>query len=246
MIPTSLIVGVSIGPDPSFQEDSTMSTITQGQVGAPSTTSYADGSNPPFLQGQAAEQIVAELHGKYYTQNKRGNLFYASNAGAGATYSIFSNASYTGLALWNLSTTKNLSIVRTILGLNGAATTAEGAFGYAWLPAAGYAIGTAAPLSAVTEVTLTRGTGVCGVPGQGASVAKAYSAATLTTAMAWGRGAPFSSSTGAITTQIAIGGLVDEVDGTIIVPPGCFFTLTTAIATGGTFQGTIVWEEIPV
>ena len=220
--------------------------LNQLQVGAPSNTSLSDGANPGQLGGKQAEGIVAELHGKYYTQNYRGNLFYASNAGAGATYSIFSNASFTGLGLWNLSTTKNLVIVRTILGLNGAAATAEGAFGYAWLPAAGTTIGTAAPLSAVTAITATRGAGICGLPGQGNSVAGAYSAATLTTAMAWGRGAPFSSSTGAITTQIAIGGLVDEVDGTMIVPPGCFWTLTTAIATGGTFQGTVVWEEVGI
>lgn len=241
---SSLIIGVSAGPNPNSQ-DSNMATIS-GIVGAPSSVSIADGSYPVPLLGQQAEQVVTDLHGKYYYQNKRSNLYYASNAGAGATYSIFSNASYTGLALWNLSTTKYMSIVRVILGLNGAATTAEGAFGYAWLPAAGYAIGTAAPLSAVTEITATRGAGICGAPGQGSSVAKAYSAATLTTAMTWGRGAPFSSSTGAITTEIAVGGLVDEVDGTMIIPPGCFWTLTTAIATGGTFQGTVVWEEVPL
>lgn len=215
-------------------------------VAAPSATSLPDNNVTNQLGGQQGEGLVAQLNSEYYTQAKRGNAYYASNAGAGATFSIFSNASFTGLALWNLSLTKNLVVNRVLLGLNGAAATAEGAFGYSWLPQAGFAIGTAAPLSAVTEITATRGAALTGAPGQGNSVAKAYSAATLTTAMAWGRTAPFSSSTGAITTQIAIGDLVDEVRGGIIVGPGVFFALTTAIATGGTFVGTIAWSEIPI
>ena len=197
------------------------------------------------MAGQSGEALNADLHPLHYTQAKRGNLYYASNAGAGAAYSIFSNTTYVGLALWNLSTTKMLSISRVIMGFNGAAATAESGFGYAWLPAAGFAIGTAAPLSAVTEITATRGAAVCGVPGQGNSVAKAYSGATLTSAMAWGRAAPFSSSTGAITTQVAIPNCVDEVNGSMIVPPGCFWAVTSNILTGGTFCGTVLWEEVP-
>lgn len=221
--------------------------LSQVSVGAPSNTSLPASATPGMLGGKAGEGIVAELHGKYYTQAYNGNLYYASNAGAGATFSIFTNASFTGLALWNpQGSGKNLSIVKTYLGLNGAAATAEGSFGYAWLNNAGSGLATAAPLSAFTAITATRGSAICGLAGQGSSVALAGSAATLTTAMTWGRAAPFSSSTGAITTQIAIGGLVDDVDGTMIVPPGCFWTLTTAIATGGTFVGTVIWEEIPL
>lgn len=221
-------------------------TPIQVTVGVPATSSLGVGSQPGMLGGRQAEGIVAQLHGDYYTQAYNGNLFYASNAGAGASYSIFSNTTFVGLALWNQSTSKNLVIDRVIVGLNAAAATAEGSFGYAWLPTAGYAIGTAAPISAQTLITATRGSAICGVPGQGTSVALALSGATLTTAMAWGRAAPFSSSTGAITTQIAIGGLVDEVQGSMIVPPGCFWAFTTSILNGGSFVGTVVWEEVGI
>jgi hypothetical protein len=223
--------------------------IIFGNVAPPSSSSAADGTNLPFLQGKQGELLASELHGKYYNQNYRGNLYYASTAGAGVTVSIFSNASFTGLGIWNQSagaTAKNLSIVRTMVGCNGAAPTAEAGFGYAWLNA-GFALATAAPFSATTPITATRGSCNVGVAaGQGASVAQAFSAATLTTAATWGRFSGFSSSTGAITTQIALGMFIENFDGDLIVPPGFALLMTSAIASGGTFGLTAVWEEVPL
>jgi hypothetical protein len=218
--------------------------IIYGAIGAPTTTNAADGINLPILQGKQGELIASELHGKYFTQNYRGNLYYASTAAAGVTVSIFSNASFTGLGLWNQGT-KNMSIVRTMIGCNGAAATAEAGFGYSWFNA-GTAIGTAAPVSATTPITATRGTCNVGtVTGQGSSTALAVSAATLTTAMTWGRFSGFSSSTGAITTQIALGMFIENFDGDMIIPPGWFWAMTSSIASGGTFGLTAVWEEFP-
>ena len=72
------------------------------------------------------------------------------------------------------------------------------------------------------------------------------SAATLTTAMTWGRFSGFSSSTGAITTQIALGMFIENFDGDMIVPPGVFWAMTSSIASGGTFGLSAVWEELPL
>ena len=216
-------------------------------VSAPSGTSNADGNLVTQLGGKQGEGVVTELHGKYYTQNYRSLLYYGSNAAAGAAFSIFSNTTFAGLALWNpQGSGKNLVIAKVYLGLDTTASTAMGAFGYSWLINAGAGVATAAPLSAFTAITATRGSGICGAPGQGSSVALVGSAATLTTAMTWGRPAAFSTSTGAITTQIAIGSLVDDVDGTMIVPPGVFWTLTTSILTGITGVGTVIWYEAPL
>src|ERR1700731_1785026 len=197
--------------------------IIFGQVGAPGNTSSPDGSNLPILQGKANEAIVAELHGKYYTQNYRNNLYYASTAAAGVTVSIFSNASYTGLALWNQSSgaaARNMSIVRTLWAPQTVNTAVAG-LGYAWLQNAGTAIATAAPVSAVTAITATRGLANTAVTsGQGSSVALAVSAATLTTAMGWGRFSGGAVATGAITVQTSLGVIIEEFDGTMIVGPG--------------------------
>lgn len=218
--------------------------LMQVQVGAPPATSIPDQSTPPILGGRQGEAIVSQLHGRSYTQASRGNLYYTSNAAAGAAYTIFSNASYVGLGLWNQSTSKNLSIVRVNMGFDAQASTAASGWGYAWVNA-GYAIGTAAPISATTAVTATRGSCLLGAAGQGNSVALAVSAATLTTALLWGRGASFSTSTGAITVQMGLQ-LSEDFDGTMIVPPGFAFFVTSAILTGVTGCGTIIHEEVPI
>mgnify|MGYP001584487003 FL=1 len=71
------------------------------QVQAPSSSSFADGAKPVAIAGKQGDLLVSEMHGKYYNQNQRGNLYYASNAAAGAAFSIFSNTTFVGLALWN-------------------------------------------------------------------------------------------------------------------------------------------------
>lgn len=221
--------------------------VIQGLVNPPSNTSAAAGSNPSVILGKQNDLLVSELHGKYYTQNYNGNAYYASTAAAGVTLSIFSNTSFTGLGLWNpQGSGRNMSIARVLIGCNAAAATAEAGLGYSWLTNAGASLGTAAPLSATTPITATRGSCVCGAPGQGNSVVLAVSAATLTTAMTWGRFNGISSSTGAITTQIALGVFADVFDGTMIVPPGTFWTVTSSIASGGTFGITAEWEETPL
>lgn len=221
--------------------------VIQGLVNAPSNVSAGDGQNNPFLQGKQNELVVAEIHGKAYTQNYRGNVYYASTAAAGVTISIFSNASFTGLGIWNpQGSGKNLSMIETIWNPQTVETAMAG-IGYAWLTNTGASLGTAAPLSATTPITATRGSGNIGIAaGQGASAALVVSAATLTTAMTWGRPAPGYVSTGAITTTQS-GALVHNLDGTMIVPPGTFLALTSSIASGGTaWVLSAVWEETPL
>jgi hypothetical protein len=220
----------------------------QGVVNAPSNTSAPDGTNPTALQGKAGEMVVAEIHGRHYTQSYRGNVYFASTAAAGVTVSIFSNTSFTGLALWNpQGSGRNLSLIRT-LWAQQTVGTAQAGMGYAWLVNAGSAIGTAAPLSAISTTGVIRGGAVCGPPGQGNSVVQnAVISATLTTAMTWGRFNGLTASTGAITTQEGIGMFTDVFDGDMIVPPGTFWAMTSAIASGVTAWGlTAVWEELPL
>jgi hypothetical protein len=222
--------------------------VIYGNVAAPSTTSAADGTNLPLLQGKQGEGIVAEIHGRHYTQNYRGNLFFASTAATGVTISIFSNASYTGLALWNpQGSGKNLSVIRTLWAQTTVATTAAGQ-GYAWLNNAGASLGTAAPISALSTTGVIRGTGQCSVPGIGASVVQnAVISATLTTAMTWGRFSGGAIGTGATTVQASLGVVADVFDGDMIIPPGTFWAMTSSAASASTAWGlSAVWEELPL
>ena len=219
--------------------------LNQGQVVNAAGANYSPGQTVTQGYGRSGEALVGHVHGSYYHANREGNLFYASNAAAGAAFTIFSNASFVGLALWNPEGSgKNLVMAKARVGFDGTASTAAGAFGYAWLVEAGSHLATAAPLSAITAITATRGDCKCGPAGRGNSVAIAASAATLTTAMTWGRSSGMGTSTGAITTMIGFM-WEEDFDGTLIVPPGTFFALTTTILTGITATGTLIWSEEP-
>jgi hypothetical protein len=222
--------------------------IIYGAVGAPSNVSAADGANNPLLQGKQGELIASELHGKYYTQNYRNNVYYAANAAAGNTVSVFSATSFTGLGLWNLAGSgKNLVLIRATLALSTAAGTAT-TFGYVYQQNVGSAVGTAAPITATTPITATRGPAVLGplTAGQGNSVAIAVSAATLTTAPTLFIPTGLGSGTGAITVPSTTLGVNEYFDGSLIIAPGTFFGFAVAVSSTNTSNASFLWEEVPL
>lgn len=224
--------------------------LTQIEVGAPSATSIGDNQVTGVLGGKQGDMITSQLHGKYYTQASRGNVYYASSAAAGLVNTIFSATSaptYIGLLVWNpQGSGRNLSMIRANVGIAAVGATALSAWGYAWVNNAGSGVATAGVVSSFTGITATRGSAICGLGGQGSSVALTGSAATFTTALAWGRSAAFSSATGAITTQIGPPMMTEDFEGSMIVPPGTIWTITTAILSGITAVSTAIWEEVPI
>ena len=216
------------------------------QVGPPSTTSYGDGATPGQLGGKQGDAIVSQLHGKYYTLASRGNVFYAGTGVGGLAFTIFSNATFVGLVLWNpQGSGKNLELIKCNVGPFSQAGTAASAWGYAWINNAGSGLATAAVVSALTAITATRGSAILGPTGQGNSVARVGSGATFTTALLWGRAASFGTSTGAVTTQLSVT-MTEDFDGMMIVPPGTVFCLTSAILSGVTATASILWAEVPL
>lgn len=218
-------------------------TQISGVVNAPSNTSAADGTaNLPVLQGKQQDLIVSELHGPQFTQNYRGNVYWASAAVTGIVTTIFSNTTYVGLLLWNQSTNKLLVPLRATQGRILAATTVC-AFGSAYVNA-GTALGT--PISAFTTITATRGpANNPAVTGQGNSVALVGGGATLGTAFAWGRANGFAAGTE--TTAIVEQAYVEEFNGNTIIPPGtCMAVFAASAAQGGTWVPSVVWEEVGV
>src|SRR6185436_10398428 len=55
--------------------------LNQGLVVDPTRVTRADGDNPVVALGRNGEQLASEIHGKFYTVNKRGNLFTANVTG---------------------------------------------------------------------------------------------------------------------------------------------------------------------
>lgn len=205
----------------------------------PTSTSYPPGSKPVQAGGRAAEGLVAELHGKYYTQTYNGQMFMGTTTTASAI-PINSSTAPT-FVLWNpAGSGVNLVLARYSAGWV-ATTEAPGNIQFAYLGGAGTGIATAAPISAFTAGTIVNGNLSVG----NTALAKFGTAATLTTA-----GTVFATSgqSHLTTTGTATFGsfsIVYDFDGLVIVPPNTAFYTVASAATASTYNQSVHWYEAP-
>jgi hypothetical protein len=216
--------------------------IIAGQVNGIPNNSYSDGANYPLLQGKAGEAIIAELHGKYYTQAYRGNVFVAASAAGGLALTTSASTTMT-FGVWNpLGSGKLVVPIKTHMGyVTG--TGVAGAICYTYATGLGSSIATGAPISAKTGLTAIN----CNLGSGNVSIALPGSAFTLASAGTIARfigaseGAPITS-TAAIHPMI-----VDDFDGNLIIAPGsALFLSCVNQALAVNWAISMVWEEIPV
>jgi hypothetical protein len=209
--------------------------LFQGQVGPQAgAQSMAPGSVMSIRLGNLGEQIASELHGRYYEQTYRRNVFNGAVVGQVTTVGLA--ATYTGLCLSNpIGSQVNLVLLQA---------------SYAFIVAfpAGSVIGLMTGYNSGTNVTHTTpvtprnqffGAGGSGV-GLLDSSATLPTAPTLNTILG-------SGFTGAITTTPHVGPSLIDIAGSIILPAGAycaFYTSTVSGAAGGAFS--FIWEEVPV
>lgn len=180
---------------------------------------------------------MAAFAGKYYNDVMAGRVFIGSTAAAGTAFPISTGTAVT-FGLWNTSSNKNA----VLLGLKASYTSGTIALG-TWGLAnqyCGFAIGTAAPLTAFTA-----GTPKNALVGNGAASAMQFtpSAATLTaggTALTW-LGAGQESA----TAGLGIYGVNYDFDGQIIIPPGQLVFVCGSVAQTGLFSMSLAWAEVP-
>lgn len=223
----------------------------QGQVGI---QTLADGANQAVRLGKSAELIMQELHGKFYEQTSRGNVF---SGGMGVT--SISNSTFTVggigasttpvVGVYNPSTSgKNLVILQATLAVTVTAGTATGAGGFVWAMSVGnLGVSTGnVPLSRLTLV-------------QSGSVAKDMTAVActgitnaLTVRFASALNGGLIKNASSVETAVGqnIGTVATPVelfDGSLIIPPGGVLALlagTTPVAHSA--ASGIVWEEVAV
>ena len=224
--------------------------LIQGQVGP---VSGLDGSQVTLRQGRTGELIVSELHGRFYEQAYRATLF-----SGGMTTTAINNATFTSATtgatatpiagLWNpLSSPVNLVVLQATLSVTLSALQATGAGPFVWMASTSNgAITTgAAPYNRKTltatgsfarnmaGVALTGMTGTLAIVGGSALGGGAgYNASLLGTAAGF-------------MPQLA--GFTENLDGSIIVPPGGVLALmatTTPVAHSA--ASSILWEEVPI
>ena len=220
--------------------------LTQNTVGQPSTTSLAANTIVATRAGQLGDLIVSELHGKYYEQTYRGNLYsFGMTSTALSANTITLTATTTPIiGVWNpTGSGKNLVILKAKCQLTVAGNSAVAPGAFVWATSVGNsAISTgSAPLSRSTLQN-------------SGSVAKGFNISTALTGLtnnlvvqhAAGFGTLLAAQ-GATATPIMSGDPVEDVDGALIVPPGGVLALlNTTSTTTVSVASMILWEEVPV
>lgn len=201
-----------------------MSIPLVGQTG-PQTLN--DGSQTPLRLGNSGELIASLLHGRYYEQVMRGNVWWASNQAAQAV-SIALATTYTGICLSNpLGSGKNLVLLSAGYALSVAPA------GIATI----HLIGGSSPATNVTHTAaLTPRNALLG--NTGSPVAKADSQATIPTPEY------IMSLMGGFTAGAlpASPNALFDIGGQLILAPGGFIAIGALTAVTG--FGSFVWEEV--
>jgi hypothetical protein len=180
---------------------------------------------------------MAFSSGKYYNEVRQGNVFIGSTAAAGTAFPISTGTAVT-FGLWNTSSNKNAVLMQLRVGFTSG-TIALGEIGLA-NQYCGFALATAAPLSAFTD-----GTPKNAMLGAGNSSSMRFtpSGATLTAGgtACWWSGASIESATVGLGIQRAD----FDLDGSIIVPPGQLVFLCGSVAQTALFTASLMWAEVP-
>lgn len=224
--------------------------ILQGTVGPGQANMDGTVSPAGFRTGKLNDLIVSELHGRFYEQVARNNLY---SVGMGAT-ALSANtitlvaATTPILGVWNPSTsTVNLVLLQAALQIYiNTLTTPVGCGPLVWASSLGNtAISTG--LTPFNRKTL----------GSAGSQAKGFAGATaltgLTNNLVIFEAADLQNDTilthGTVTAvqpMTSTGG-VQNFDGSLIVPPGGILALLNTTSTTTTsVAGRLLWEEVPI
>ncbi|MDE2102831.1 MAG: hypothetical protein KGL39_36645 [Patescibacteria group bacterium] len=225
--------------------------LIQGQVGAQNN---GDGvTSASIRQGKQGELIASELHGRFYEQAYRGNLFSAGTTAVTAlsANTITTSATTTPIVgVYNpVGSGVNVVVLQASLqAFINTLTTPVGAGAFQWA----YSLNNPAISTGATPTNRFLG--------GTASKTKAFNGGValtgLTNALTVLEGADFTSPTGQTygtivapttgTTMTGFGG-VQNIDGSIVVPPGGVLALlnTTSTTTMSTVAR-LLWEEVPV
>jgi hypothetical protein len=217
----------------------------------------ADGAVVSSRAGKLGDQIVSELHGRFYEQNYRGALF-----SGGMTTTSISNATFTTattgatatpiVGVWNPSgSTVNLVILQATMVITLSAGTSTGGGTFQWVVSTTGQNAISTGGTPWNRKTLSQAGSIAGAKNM-AGVALTGLSGSLSilggSALAGGSSGNFSfvgTAAGDATTQSGVS--VENLDGSIIVPPGMIlglFCTTTPVAhSAGT---NMIWEEVPL
>lgn len=200
--------------------------LNQGVVGVQNNGDSATPITQQFDQQGAG--LVTELHGRYYQQTVRGNVFSVQTQGTAVTTTAALATTWTGLGISNPAS----SGVNLVLLAFSATQFAVGAAA---------TIGILGGVGVLTR-TLAAQPRLIGL----GTLAKANCSATdtISTPLLI---ATYGSVGSLATTGYGLeNGLFVDVAGGIVVPPGSFIGSYTSIVTTTALNFGFVWEEVPI
>jgi hypothetical protein len=176
--------------------------------------------------GKQGDAIVSELHGRYYEQTYRGNVFSVANHAAVSTSSTL-NTTFTGLSVANpTGSGVNLVIAKF--------TCQQFAVGAAAV------VGIAAGAGAAAGSLTIRNRFYSGAASKAVASAGATIAAPILLVTAGTVGSLATTGYG-LQPGISI-----DLEGSLIIPPGYFVCSDTSIATTTALIFSFMWEEVPI
>ncbi len=210
-----------------------------GTIVNPETISNPDNTTAPNnIFGKSGEDLVAELHGKYYTSNYRGSLFsmQVGGAGTGVTLPVQAAAPTSVFSLINpVGSTKMVELVAFDWAYV-LATTVVDSIGLYWSTAVQTAAATLTTPGTVIPGTLG-GTVTAGVALPYISMAPSGTPAPVLV----------MGYTGAVTSTAANVNTF-WFDGRVLVAPGIsvHVMMSKAASTAAAFTGSLTWAEHPL
>jgi hypothetical protein len=222
--------------------------LLQGQVGQ---QQLGDGSLGSARLGRNGELIKSDLHGRFYEQAVRGNLFSfgSSDTALAAVHAIATTGATAKpvVGLWNPPNSgKNLVVLQANVVMSTVGATGVNPAGLHWV----YSTGNLVVTTGSTPVNL-------GSLYAAGSVAKAFAMATaltgLTNALKYLRASAMCPGLNAAGPATAItqpqNCTIENLDGQFIVPPGGVIALQVGAdvsANASNLSSGITWEEVAV
>ena len=216
--------------------------INQVQTQSVPSTSVTDGSYPAQLGGKSGEGIVAELHGKHFTNSVRGNVFLGATLAAGVVVP-FNAATLAGtFTLHNpAGSGKNIELIDlNVCQVPGTALITGLGVGFQGPLASTGGAPTSVTHSAGGVKSLKVGSGV-------AASGLLYTVATLTN-VAIANLSPIMWLFNNVATTIITQQYTNyNFDGKVVLPPDTLCTLVNSITgTQSAAAISITWAEFPV
>lgn len=203
-----------------------MTTEIELKVG-PQSTNAAAGTLLSARGGGTGEQIIQQLHGRYFETTYRGNMFSAANQAAQAV-SVALATTYTGLLLYNPIGSGKVLIPNKVKYALSVAPAAIATLGLI----SGFQ--TAAP-TGLTALTVRSNQ----IGNSSAGAGLVYSAATISTPV-W----TMQLWDGFTAAALPAPQSPVDLEGSFLILPGGFLAIGALTAVTG--LGSISWEEAPI